>query len=222
MKRHFLTLAIAATMACTMFAQAPQFTETTYYRQRASLFEQLPVDKEDVIILGNSITDGGEWGELFGDLHFKNRGISGDVIEGVKRRLSAVTVGQPKKIFLMIGTNDLSRGASVDYVVSGIKEIVETIHKDSPRTKVYVQSIFPVNPAFSNFKSHSGHTQDILDINKALSESEQECNYTFVNVHKALADEENHMSSQYTNDGLHLLGSGYVVWRSVLLPYVNE
>jgi lysophospholipase L1-like esterase len=221
MKKHLLSVSIAALFACAAYAQAPAFTETTYYRQRASLFEQLPVEKDDVIILGNSITDGGEWGELFGDLHFKNRGISGDDIEGVKRRLPAITVGHPQKIFLMIGTNDLSRGASNEYVINGIKEIVQMIHQQSAETKVYVQSIFPVNPAFSNFKGHSGHTQDILDINKALSECESECNYTFVNVHAALADSENHMSTQYTNDGLHLLGPGYIVWRSVLLPYLK-
>jgi lysophospholipase L1-like esterase len=221
MKKLVLTLAVALFALCPAFAQAPKWSETTYYRQRASLFEQLPVTSDDVIILGNSITDGGEWGELFGDLHFKNRGISGDVIEGVKHRLAAITVGQPKKIFLMIGTNDLSRGASVDYVVTGINEIVQTIHRDSPRTQVYVQSILPVNPAFDNFKGHNTHTQDILDINSALKAGADAGNYTFVNVHAALADSENHMSTAYTNDGLHLLGPGYIVWRSVLLPYLN-
>jgi lysophospholipase L1-like esterase len=222
MKRNLLTLALAAMMACPAFAQAPEFTETTYYRQRASLFEQLPVDKEDVIILGNSITDGGEWGELFGDLHFKNRGISGDVVEGVKRRLPAITLGQPKKIVLMIGTNDLSRGASNEYIINGIKEIVALIHKQSAVTKVYVQSIFPVNPTFSTFKGHTCHTQDIIEINQALKNGATDGNYTFVDVHSALKDSEDHMNANYTNDGLHLLGPGYIVWRSVLLPYVKD
>jgi lysophospholipase L1-like esterase len=221
MKHNLLALAAAALVACTAFAQAPEFTETTYYRQRASLFEQLPVNNDDVIILGNSITDGGEWGELFGDLHFKNRGISGDVVEGVKRRLNAVTVGQPKKIFLMIGTNDLSRGASNEYIINGIKEIAAMVHKQSPRTQLYVQSIFPVNPTFSTFKGHTCHTQDIIEINQALKDGASAGGYTFVDVHSALKDSENHMNANYTNDGLHLLGPGYIVWRSVLLPYLQ-
>lgn len=222
MKKILLAFAASLLAAGSVLAQAPQWSETTYYRQRASLFEQLPVCSDDIIMLGNSITDGGEWCELFADPHFKNRGISGDVIEGVKRRLSAITVGQPKKIFMMIGTNDLSRGYSNDYVIEGIREIVATIHRDSPRTRVYVQSILPVNPAFKNFQSHSGHSQDIVYINKALSEGAAQSGYTYIDIHSALVDSDGYMSKQYSNDGLHLLGTGYVVWRTKLLPYINE
>lgn len=51
---------------------------STYYYQRASLFEQLPTSSDDILFIGNSITDGGEWSELFQNPHVKNRGISGD------------------------------------------------------------------------------------------------------------------------------------------------
>ena len=36
-----------------------------YYDQRRSLFEVLPIRSSDIVFLGNSITDGGEWAELF-------------------------------------------------------------------------------------------------------------------------------------------------------------
>ncbi|MGL5562350.1 MAG: sialate O-acetylesterase, partial [Tannerellaceae bacterium] len=34
---------------------------STYYYQRATLFEQLPITSKDIVFVGNSITDGGEW-----------------------------------------------------------------------------------------------------------------------------------------------------------------
>ena len=53
----------------------PDSVFSTYYHQRVSLFRTLPQTKGDIIFLGNSITDGGEWGEMFADLKVKNRGI---------------------------------------------------------------------------------------------------------------------------------------------------
>jgi len=71
----------------------------TYYGQRQSLFELLPISSDDIVFLGNSITDGAEWGELFADIHVKNRGISGDITDGVLARLGNILRGKPKKIY---------------------------------------------------------------------------------------------------------------------------
>ncbi|MGE4587486.1 MAG: sialate O-acetylesterase, partial [Mangrovibacterium sp.] len=57
------------------FAQDNGFS--TYYNQNRTQFEQLPDDKHEIIFLGNSITDFGNWAELFRNRRIKNRGISG-------------------------------------------------------------------------------------------------------------------------------------------------
>ena len=51
--------------ACTM--QAQEQKRSTFYYQRATLFEALPTSKSDIVFLGNSITNGGEWAELLGE-----------------------------------------------------------------------------------------------------------------------------------------------------------
>ena len=68
--KRILILAAALFTACTAFAQSE------YNLQRRSLFEVLPVYSSDIVFLGNSITDGCEWAELFNNRHVKNRGIS--------------------------------------------------------------------------------------------------------------------------------------------------
>ena len=70
--KRILILAAALFTVCTAFAQSE------YNLQRRSLFEVLPVYSSDIVFLGNSITDGCEWAELFNNRHVKNRGISGD------------------------------------------------------------------------------------------------------------------------------------------------
>lgn len=110
-----IMLAICLLCACTTL-QAQGRKHTTFYDQRATLFEVLPTSKKDIIFLGNSITNGGEWAELLGNPHVKNRGISGDRTDGVLDRLHVITKGKPAKIFLLIGINDLSGGRSIEEI----------------------------------------------------------------------------------------------------------
>ena len=106
MKKILLMMLLLASMA----SNAQERKYSTFYYQRATLFEELPVTSKDIIFLGNSITNGGEWSELLNNKHVKNRGISGDICMGVYDRLDAILKGKPAKIFLLIGINDVSRG----------------------------------------------------------------------------------------------------------------
>ena len=195
----------------------------TYYNQRLSLFEKLPDTKGEIIFLGNSITDGGEWCELLGNPNAKNRGISGDTSEGVLFRLNEVTRSKPAKVFLLIGINDLSRGVSKDTVFSNICKIAERIKKDSPKTKVFVQSILPVSDAFGLFKNHTNKTSEVIWVNAQLKEWCANENVGFVDLYNRfkLPGSEK-MNPQYTNDGLHLLGDGYLIWVEIIKPYLTK
>ena len=37
-----------------------------------------------------------------------------------------------------------------------------------------------------------------------------------------ITDENGNLRKDITNDGLHLLGQGYLIWRDVLDPYIKE
>ena len=206
--------------ACTMHAQEQK--HSTFYYQRATLFEVLPTSKSDIIFLGNSITNGGEWAELLRNPHAKNRGISGDTTQGVLDRLSTITKGKPLKIFLLIGTNDLSRGKSVDEVAKNVAKIVERVKRESPKTKLYVQSVFPVNPKFNKFLGHMNRQKDIAVLNAKIKAIAARHGVTYIDVYKSLViPSTDVMNPEYTNDGLHLLGKGYLKWVEVLKPYLK-
>jgi lysophospholipase L1-like esterase len=193
----------------------------TYYNQRLTLFEKLPDTKGEIIFLGNSITDGGEWCELLGNPKVKNRGISGDTTEGVLFRLSEVTRSKPAKVFLLIGINDLSRGVLKDTVYSNICKIANRILKDSPKTKVFIQSILPVSDTFGLFKNHVNKIAEVLCINVYLNDWCKKNSVEFVDLYSRfkMADSER-LNSQLTNDGLHLTGDGYLLWVEIIKPYL--
>ena len=78
-----------------------------HYKERVELFAKEPVVTGKVMFLGNSITEGGNWGELLGDKSIINRGIGGDVTFGIMKRLDDVVIRRPSKIFILIGINDI-------------------------------------------------------------------------------------------------------------------
>ncbi|HUN02844.1 MAG TPA: family 20 glycosylhydrolase [Niabella sp.] len=214
-----------ATHSFSQNGQLPSWPDTlfsTYWHQQTTLFKNLPQTKGDIIFLGNSITDGGEWQELFGDSRIKNRGISADVTIGVLNRLKEITDRKPDKIFLMIGTNDLSKGISTDSVVKNILEIVKFTHLLSPATKVYVQSILPVNPGSDKFKNHTGNTPKIKAVNRQLELYAKKHQFTYVNLFDSFINSEGYLNRRYSNDGLHLLGDGYMLWKHLVFPYIYD
>ncbi len=191
----------------------------TYYDQRKSLFDLLPDTRNEIIFLGNSITDGSEWCELLQNPKAKNRGISGDTSEGVLFRLYQVTRLQPAKVFLLIGINDLSKNISPDTVYVNICKIVSRIKSQSPKTKVYVQSILPVNNTFKTFSGHTSRTPQVKDLNERLRNICPKLGATYVDLFSELKNpNDDLLNPMYTNDGLHLLGEGYKAWAKVIQP----
>lgn len=214
---------ILITLFVVLFAQisdAQTQKYSTFYMQRSSLFNKLSITSKDIVFIDNSITNGAEWNELFPQKRVKNRGISGDTSEGVFDRLDAVVKGKPAKIFILIGVNDISQEIKVETIVLNMKRIVEKIQKESPKTKIYIQSILPVNPDFEMFKGHM-KPELIKEINQFYQNIAQEYKVNYIDLYSHfLEDGTDKMNKKYTNDGLHLLGEGYLLWREIVKPYL--
>lgn len=220
MRKLFLIALIG--LACSVFAQNAEKKHTVFYDQRASLFELLPVDSTTIVFLGNSITNGCEWHELLSMPNVVNRGISGDIVEGVEDRLGPVVSGHPAKIFLMIGVNDVSHHLTADSIASATIALVEHIRSASPTTKIYMQSALPINNSFGRYKNLTDKEQVIRDINAIVAPAVQERGATWIDLYPAFSDENGNLRTDLTNDGLHLLGPAYIIWRDIILPYVKE
>lgn len=220
MKRILVLLMAVATLSC--MAQKKPVNPDVYYARRATLFDLLPVYSSDIIMLGNSLTDGAEWNELFDNCHVKNRGIVGDIIPGFFERLEPIMKGQPRKIFIMGGVNDISHGVSADSIVSAMTQVVTTIQARCPKTEIYVQSMLPFNNDVRLWKLLKGREQVVVDGNKGLENMCQRLGVTFINLYPLFVGEDGKMKPEYTNDGLHLMGGAYLIWRDALLPYIRK
>jgi lysophospholipase L1-like esterase len=170
-----------------------------------SAFEGFPLAPDDVVFLGDSITEGGPWEELFPGVRTRNRGIGGDTTDGVLRRLEQVTRAQPAKVFLLIGTNDLYRGTSEDEIVANLEEILEKLKQESPDTEVYLESVLP---------RAADYRARIEALNARLAEVAGEQGTAWVDLYPSFLDPESGaIRPELSNDELHLLGPGYALWK---------
>jgi len=220
-ERLILVLVALVAVPCLLCQKEEEPRYSLYWHQRASHYEMLPNESGEVIFLGDSITDGCNWGEMFGDTKIKNRGISGDVTQGILDRLDEVVEAKPAKVFLMIGINDLAAGKTPRQIVDNTKKIVRAIQKASPETQIFLESLLPVNPDFPQFPHHSNKSQDVLSINRVLERMAQEFDLKYVDLFSKFTVDGNKLNPEYTNDGLHLTGAGYRVWKQAVTPYVR-
>lgn len=187
--------------------------DTPYYWERKSHFDTLPQSESDIVFLGDSLTNACEWHEFFRNIRLKNRGISGDTTNGILNRIDEVIESKPRKIFIMIGINDLNQGRSVDEIFNNYKIILNSFHKKSSKTEVFVQSILPLNN--QNFPN-GGVNNKIIELNARLKDLAQEFSFQYIDLYSSFLDGNNQLDERYTIDGIHLNGQGYLVWKGII------
>jgi lysophospholipase L1-like esterase len=176
------------------------------------MFDRL-TEHRDVVMLGDSITARGEWAELTGYASIANRGIGGDTTAGVLLRLDPIVAMKPRRVFILIGINDLVQGRSVEQVVKNYKEIVKQLHQSG--AVVYVQSTLNVSR-----KSRLKFNDDINAVNDQMRDyCESTGGCSFININSVLASRER-LGKSYSLDGVHLNGQGYAAWAKMIGGYV--
>jgi len=199
-------------------AQAPKWDSIFRpggYQLKVDQFKSYD-DKNAFVFLGNSITSGTDWVELLGIKNAVNRGISGDITFGILERLDEVISGTPKKVFILIGINDISRNIPDDVILNNYKKIIQRIQSGSPRTKIYFHTILPVNNEFTPAKNQFNKDEHILYLNAELKKLANTHGIFVIDLYKHFLNKENKLEKKYTYDGLHLNAAGYKFWADVL------
>lgn len=188
-----------------------QHQTTGLYHHRAQHFERMDEKPGSIIFLGDSQTEQAEWHEFFNDQpKVLNRGISGDFTEGVLERLPEVLRHKPLKIFLLVGINDLIFGNSPAEIEQAYRAIVQKIRRDSPDTELFLQSVLPVNNDLRN----SGATNaKVLELNARIVQIARDFALPYLDIGTPLKEANGNLAPKFSEDGLHLNGLGYFVWK---------
>lgn len=208
----------AALLSLITSAQTPAY-DSSYrpgsYQLKVDQFKAFPNSTKDIIFLGNSITAGTDWSELLQNPNVKNRGIGGDITFGVLQRLQEVTEGKPQKVFVLIGINDISRKIPDEVILNNYKRIISQIKKESPSTKIYLQTLLPVNADIPPEKGQFGKDEHIAAVNAGLKELGKKEGVTVIDIHPHFL-KDGKLDALLTYDGLHLNINGYKRWAKIL------
>ena len=138
----------------------------------------------------------GNWKKVLNDTTVINRGIGGDITYGVLKRLKDITDGRPSKLFILLGINDIGKDIPDAVIADNYLKIVNEIHTKCPETKIYVQSVLPVNSTLPHFPQHYDKEEHVLSVNKLLKANASVGDYTFVDIFHLFADADQRLESQ--------------------------
>ena len=186
------------------------------HASRVAKFEAEPVVTGRVIFFGNSITQGGDWAKLTGDSTVINRGIGADLTLSLLRRVADVIRRKPSKLFILIGINDISKDIPDAVIAAEYRALLDSVRAGSPATKIYVQSILPLNPSVKNFPQHYDKQEHVVAVHRRLVRIAREAGASYVDLWPIFRDSRGRLDARLTGDGLHLNQLGYERWVAYL------
>jgi len=175
-------------------------------------FAELVPQPKAVVMLGDSITEGGIWNEWLPNQNILNRGIGGETAPQVLAR-THTAISEPKAVFLLIGTNDLTLRYAPGEIAANVEAILQRIHATAPDAKLYVQSIMPRGRRWRT---------SITATNPMLAQVARQQEAEYLDLWPTLADEQGNLREGFSLDGLHLTGAGYRAWCGVLRPHITK
>ena len=190
------------------------------YKKVIKEFKNNPLNYGDIVFLGNSITQGGkDWSERLDYPNVRNRGIGGDVTDGVLARIDEINYFKPKAVFLLIGINDLWNNdspdiPSTDYIANNIVKIANVISTKTPKTKIYVQTVLPIEK--EKFKNN------ILKVNQLIKTKEEENKYKIIDLYSVFVNDDGLIKDDLSTDGIHLNEKGYETWVKFIKPIIHS
>jgi lysophospholipase L1-like esterase len=179
----------------------------------------------DVLFLGDSITEGWEWGKRpaiwnlrYAPLNAANFGVGGDRTQNVLWRITdggELDGLSPKVVVLLIGTNNLGTDPP-DAIAAGIEKIVVTIRTKSPTTKVLLLAPFPRTMGGPKI------ADALTDVKRIISKLDDGQNVRYLDISLKLADANGNPQTGVYEDGLHLTDQGYEIWAAAMQSLLSE
>jgi lysophospholipase L1-like esterase len=179
----------------------------------------------DFVLIGDSITDwwqkrnGPDTYARFAPWKPLDLGVAAETTEEVLWRLLNGELDgiHPKVIMLMIGTNNIGRGDQPEWVVAGVKKILETIRIKQPQAKILLLAIFPRSAS-----SQDAIRKRVEETNKLLPALADGANIFYMDIGPRFLDAQGNLSKEIMPDLLHPNARGYQIWLDAVSPKLEE
>ena len=187
---------------------------STYHQEKKGLFDRLGNRSTEVLFIGDSLIDNGEWQELLPSNNVINRGIQGIATSDLLSLFPQIELIKSPKVFVMIGINDLRRGVTHKVILANYSHIVDQLLKNFEFVFIHSVLFGAYNEKELNLK--------IMEFNSSLEKLAQNNKRTlFVDLNSRVSP-EGYISEKLSFDGIHLNGKGYIVWREAIKILIDK
>jgi len=189
------------------------FFQQAYWKDRISIFSSSQATAK-IIMIGDSITDHTEWHELFPGVSILNRGINGDTTLGVAHRLESIIATTPDTTFIMLGINDIAHNMPVEDILKNYIFIITELkaHNINP----IIQSTLYVSGKFENSQQLN---PKVKQLNTLLKDYADKNGLIYIDLNELMSSNEA-LRDDLTNDGIHINGAGYQLWKIAIEKYI--
>lgn len=157
-----------------------------------------------------------------------NRGVGGFVTEELMDNLDVCILDlEPRKLFINIGTNDLSDASkSVEKVMENYAAILTRVREALPDVKLYIMAYYPVNydAAAPEMKEclRIRSNERIDQANRQLLPLAVRFDGKYINVNSPLMDKQQRLKTEYTIEGMHINEDGYRAIYPLVKKFILE
>ena len=183
----------------------------------------------DAAFVGDSLTQGLQLYDILDTNVVANKGINLQTVykedkirvaEGYTSVLKELERIQPKKIYILLGANDIGWRTETAFKEL-YTELVVKLKEQHPDALIYLQSMFPVTKAYSD--TDNGITNEKLSLyNETIIDIAKENNAYYLDIASILADESGALPDEISPDGMHLNAPYYKLWFEYLQCHVAD
>jgi lysophospholipase L1-like esterase len=111
----------------------------------------------------------------------------------------------------------VSHNATKDSIVGNIEKVIAKIRRESPVTRIFLQSLLPINESTGRYSRLKGKTDMIPRINADLRKLADTYGIEYIDLFPLYKENNtNSLRLELSTDGLHLNEAGYKIWEDVL------
>lgn len=157
-----------------------------------------------------------------------NRGVGGFVAEELWNALDICILDlKPARLFINIGTNDLSDASiPIDSMIETYDKIITAVEQRLPDITIYLMAYYPVNyeAAAESMKACLQiRTNDKIALaNEKVARLAAKHHQRYIDINRNLKDEQGRLKAAYTIEGMHINEDGYRAIFEDIMSYVNE
>ena len=241
MNGHKTVLIFIVLFTSGLFAKSkqdsPKFDSTAVYMKNSvyplkielyEIYKKIPCD---IVMLGDSRTDGVNWDELLGRPNIIARGIPSDVTEGFLARMEYVYNLEPKLCIIQGGLNDIYNWTPVEKIYQNYIKIISGLRAKgiTPvlQSVIYAGKIWGkdylvrTNSKLKAEDVNKERNQQIEKLNRMLKSYAKRNDIVYIELNDVMSF-RGLLKDELTRDGVHLNARGYKIWGRKIDEVLTE